>query len=772
MRPYLLATRRVSQFATLRIDRAHHSQQVLALLVAGLVTLGLLLVQVHRPVASHNTASFKQQLASNSNPTSQATSEKAAAAYAKLPLNFIKNTGQVDGAVRYYAQGAGFSLAFARDKATLSLLTASSSSIRPELKSSEVTTSPDVLRASGMTLALGFLGANPEPTVIGETPAAGKVNYLIGNDSTKWRTGLSTYHKVVYRELWPGIDMVFHGAGGTLKYEFLVRPGAHVEDIALAYRGAQGLALDPAGNLTIHTPLGLLKDSRPMSYQQLGAQQVPVQSRFVLRPNSSGSTQFGFAVGSGYDRRRVLVIDPGLVYSTFLGGTSQDVGIGIALDPNRNAYVTGHTFSPDFPTTPGAFDNTHNGFIDAFVTKLNASGSALVYSTFLGGVAQDQGQSIAVDSRGNAYITGYAQSPDFPTTPGAFDPTHNGTFDAFVTKLNASGSTLVYSTFLGGATFEGGNGITLEPNGNSNAYVTGITDSANFPTTPGAFDPTHNGAEDVFVTKLNAGGSALVYSTFVGGAASDDGRSVAVEPSGSASGNAYVTGHTASPNFPTTPGAFDPTQNGTLDAFVTKLNASGSALVYSTFLGGTATDQGFSVAVRPGGTASGNAYVTGVTSSPNFPTTPGAFDPTYNGTSDVFVTRLNASGSALVYSTFLGGAVEEVGLGLVVDPDGDGYVTGLTSSPDFPTTPGAFDNTHNGDFDAYMAKLTADGSALVYSTFLGGTTFDSGNGIAVDPSENAYVTGGTTSPDFPTTPGAFDNTHNGDFDAFITKLPT
>jgi hypothetical protein len=361
--------------------------------------------------------------------------------------------------------------------------------------------------------------------------------------------------------------------------------------------------------------------------------------------------------------------------------------------------VTGNTNSVDFPTTPGAFDTTYNGFEDAFVTKLNATGSALVYSTFLGGTGNDLGAGIVAGTRGRAYVTGNTTSVDYPTTRGAFDRTFNGGAfpgDAFVTKLNATGSALVYSTFLGGMNEDEGNGITVL---DRRVYVTGNTQSADYPTTQGAFDTTLDGNGDAFVTKLNATGSALAYSTFLGGASFDQGNGIAVLDR-----RAYVTGSTFSDDFPTTPGAFDRTFNsgaGASDVFVTKLNATGSALTYSTFLGGTGDDQGNGIAVLDR-----RAYVTGLNFSFDFPTTQGAFDTTYNGRTEAFVTKLNAAGSALDYSTFLGGMNEDEGRGIAVDGEGRAYVTGNTNSSDFPTTPGAFDTTYNGGFsDGFVTKL-------------------------------------------------------------------
>ncbi len=683
--------------------------------------------------------------------------------YAKLPLSFVPNVGHLNAAVRYYAQAAGFSVAFGGGEALLALIDG---------------------QGKGVALALRFEGANPTIAPQGRQRLSGTVNYLRGSDPAAWQTDLPTYGEVVYPNLWPGIDLAFRGGAGQLKYEFIVAPGADVSAIRLVYRGAHGISLDPAGDLRIATALGALTDTRPVSYELDGSTRVPVETWFVLYEGNA----YGFALGPRGDSRLPLVIDPGLVYSTYLGGALRERAFAIAVDRDGNAYVTGRTESVDFPTTPGAFDTTQNGSFDVFVAKLNPAGSALVYSTYLGGSQNDQGFGIAVDSSGNAYVTGVTESADFPTTPGAFDVTYNGNdprcvpdpgspcvADAFVTKLNASGSRLVYSTYLGGARHDEGTAIAVDSAGN--AYVTGWTgsgidiDPLNFPTTAGAFDTTYNGSGDAFVTKLNPAGSALVYSTFLGGGpfgdgihGHDRGRAIAVD----SAGNAYVTGQTRSASFPTTPGAFDTTQNsvGVEDAFVTKLNATGSALIYSTYLGGSLYDEGFGIAVD----SSGNAYVTGVTRSTDFPTMAGAFRTTHSGSDDAFVTKLNATGSALVYSTYLGGTLDDDAFAIAVDSAGNAYVTGGTESTDFPTTAGAFDTTHNGLADVFVTKLNVAGSTLAYSTYLGGTGSEAARAIAVDPSGNVYVAGSTGSTDFPTTPGAFDTTHNGAADAFVAKL--
>jgi Big-like domain-containing protein/beta-propeller repeat-containing protein len=674
-------------------------------------------------------------------PASKEASEDAVSAYRKLPLSFIPNEGQIDETVRFYAQGQGFAFYFTRRKAVLSFTKGE----------------------RGVALRLTPLAANPNARLEVSDRGSGKVNYLVGSER---HPNLPTYRQLTYRELWPGIDMVFRGRRGKLSYEFRLRPGAKVSDIRLSYAGAEDISVSAGGALVIDTPLSTLKDARPQSFQRIDGSRVPVDSRYALAGDS-----YGFAVGH-HDRSRPLVIDPSISYSTYLGGSDSDNGAGIAIDSSGAAYVTGSTVSPNFPTTPGAFDASGNGDRDAFVTKLKPAGTGLAYSTYLGGISRnsgggnfsgDAGIGLAVDSAGAAYVTGITTSEDFPTTAGAFDTTPHS---AFVTKLNPAGSGLVYSTYLGGGTFlDSAQAIAVDSQGA--AYVTGSTASRDFPTTVGAFETSPQGNVDAFVTKFNPAGTGLAYSTFLGGSDSDEGTGIAVDSAGAA----HVTGSTVSTDFPTTAGAFDTGANGGEDAFVTKLNPTGSGLAYSTFLGGSSNDFGLGFAID----SAGAAFVTGVTISDDFPTTAGAFDTTLDGSApDGFVTKLNQAGSGLAYSTFLGGSSNDAGFGVAVDSAGAAYVTGETLSTDFPTTASAFDASLGGGRDAFVAKLGPTGTRLAYSTYLGGSSVDDlGQSIAVDSAQMAYVTGTTDSPDFPTTAGAFDTSYNGgDFDAFVTRLNT
>jgi hypothetical protein len=691
-------------------------------------------VSATRPTITPRPASFPA--ASKAIGVPATTRGKVLDAYRKLPLSFIPNTGQTDATVRYYAQGDRFGLYFTANEVVLSFTKG-----KREL-----------------AIRLVPLGASPTSTLEARHPGPGTVNFFL---ESKHHTNLPTYREIVYRQVWPGIDLIFRGQGGKLKYEFHVAPGTDPSVVRFAYEGSRGLSLGRTGDLLVNTPLGTLHDSRPRTYQSVGGEHIAVESHYVIDEHTSS---FSFVLGT-YDPHHPLLIDPGPDYSTYLGGTSNDFGIEIAVDAAGNAYVTGQTISADFPRSAGALDASHGGMADAFVAKLNASGSDLVYSTYLGGSAAEAGLSIAVDDDGSAYVSGGTGSADFPTTAGAFDTSHNGNEDVWVAKLNADGSVLIYSTFLGGSAIAGDFGAAIAIDDAGSAYVSGGSGSPDFPTTAGAFDTSHKGQVnelDSFVAKLNAQGSALVFSTFLGGKCNDAITGVAVDKGG----HVYVTGSTVSADFPTTAKAYDKRYSGGEDGFVAKLNAQGSKLVYSTYVGGNAFDKAQGIAIDK----SGQAYVTGWTTSPDFPTTRGAFAKSHRGDEDAFVAKLNAKGSGLVYSTYLGGASKDRGNGIAVDAKGSAYVTGSTASTDFPTTRRALAKRYNGGQDGFVTKLNGKGSDLVYSTYLGGTALDFGRAIALDRRGSVYVTGRTESADFPATAKAWRASSAGGREAFVTKL--
>jgi beta-propeller repeat-containing protein len=709
--------------------------------------------------------------------------------FGRLPLGFERNDGQTDPRVAFVSRGGGYTLFLTATEAVMEF---HAPSTRP---------SPDGGHVGTQVLRVVMRGANPHAPIEGEGELPGRANYFAGREPSRWRTNVPTYSAVRYRDVYPGIDLVYYGTSQRqLEYDFVLAPGADPDRIALDFDGASSLALDRDGNLTV----GLADGSRlvqraPVVYQERDGRREPAEGRCVLR---DGGT-VGFELAQ-YDRARPVYIDPGLIYSTYLGGSGPDSGQAIAIDADGSAYVTGITDSADFPTTAGAVVTKAPGGGNMFVTKLTPDGTGAVYSTYLGGDALDNfesGRGIAVDGAGSAYVTGeVGAGGDFPTTAGAFQRTFGGGYsDVYVTKLTPDGSALAYSTFLGGGDTDESFAIAVDPSGA--AYVTGDTVSTNvvckgialpipcctgfhagtcnFPTTAGAFQTTNNagpgGGKNAFVAKLIPSGSALAYSTYLGGTGTDKGTAIAVD----ATGHAYVTGNSASADFPTTPGAFRTTkpseQSIWTTPFVTKLTADGTGLAYSTFLGGSQPDLAAGIAVDGGG----SAYVTGTTSSIDFPTTPGAFQ-TKNRSMEyynLFVSKLAPSGSGLAYSTYVGGTDgTEQGFAIAVDATGHAYVTGRTNSGDFPTTADAYQGSLSAaGGNAVLAKLRADGSGLVYSTYFGGTSAadgDFGFGIAVDGAGNAYVTGVTDAIGFPITAGAFQTTGHGSTEVFATKFST
>ncbi|MFZ5876474.1 MAG: SBBP repeat-containing protein, partial [Nitrospirota bacterium] len=690
----------------------------------------------------------------------------------KISLQFIKNQGQLDPRVAYYARGGGSATYFTPDGVYFSVRT------DEQPRAAGVGAEREAIRRDALKLVP--LNANTRPRIVAENRQTGTVNHFAGKDSTAWKTKIPTYGAVVYEEIYPGIDLKFYGASRHMEYDLLVEPGADPSKIRFAFEGIRGYRVTEQGALEVALRQGAIVQQPPIAYQEINGQRVHVPARFQLAETAdSDATRvtYGFQLAS-YDATHPLVIDPVLTYATYLGGLGADTGFSIALDPAGDIYVAMSTDSVSFPTTTGAFDETYNGGTDVVVAKLDAASGALVYATYLGGSGDEPlgvstsvlvSTALAVDALGNAYVGGVTSSPNLPTTPGSWDPSYNDGDDAFVAKLDASGGSLVYATYLGGSAHEAGRSIAID--GAGSVYVTGGTESSDFPTTLGAFDTTFNGglgATDAYVAKLSADGSQLVYSTFLGGVDADDGFAVAVD----AAGNAYITGETTGPGFPTTAGAFDQSFNGGgIDAFVAKLNASGTALVYSTLLGGNSFDASNptnAIAID----SQGQAYVTGCTSSSDFPTTLGAYDQTLSTGCDVFVTKVAANGTSLVYSTFIGGNGYDDAWGITLDAQGRATVTGFTEATDYPTTFGALSSVFEGGTrDAFISTLDASGKYLLYSTFMGGSGDDIGFGVTLGARGAIHVIGDTSSVDLPTTAGALSPTYNGGAaDAFVVKL--
>jgi hypothetical protein len=662
------------------------------------------------------------------------------------PLGFEENRGQTDAQVKFLARGDGYGLFLTPAEAVLAL-------------------------KDGPPLRLRWEGARSAPRVSGERELPGRSHYLIGNDPARWRQGIPSYERVLYREIYPGVDLVFYGNGRQLEHDFVLAPGADPGKVRLAVEGADGMEIDGAGDLVLHLGSHLgsreVRLKRPVAYQEIGGVRREVASGW----RRIGGVRLGFEVGER-DPARPLVIDPVLVYSTYLGGSSLEEGHAIAVDPAGNAYVTGFTYSSDFPTR-GSIPPSSNPY-DAFVTKLSPAG-ALVYSTYLGGrFSIESGHGIAVDASGYAYVTGYTASPDFPLVNPLPPPQRGTGGNAFVAKLSPGGSALVYSTTLGGADLDEARAIGIDSQGG--AYVAGVTYSPDFPRVNPLLHPQSLGSADAFVARLSPSGSALVYSTPLGGSSRDEANGIAVY----GGGNAYVVGGTASPDFPTIDGFQETFQGGppTLesDAFVAHIDPTGAFLIFSTYLGGHDFDTALGVA-----TFGGLPYVTGITYSRDFPTVR-ALQSAAKVPPDAFLTILLWEDGVPIVSTYLGGSSGEEGRAVAVDPSGAIYLTGVTESPDFPVKD-AFQarcapltSPIHCTQDVFVTKLAPMASGLVYSSFLGGSRGavtglgERGFGIVAGPTGDAYVTGWTTSLDFPTVNSFQPRPAGGSFDAFVTRI--
>ncbi|HLJ95048.1 MAG TPA: SBBP repeat-containing protein [Gemmataceae bacterium] len=644
----------------------------------------------------------------------------APASVGSAPLRFEANQGQTDAAVRFLAHGPGYNLFLTSTEAVLVL-------------------------GPTAVLRMQLVGSSRTPQAIGLDKLPGTVNYYLGNDPTNWHTDIPTFAQVAYHNIYPGIDLVYHSRDGQLEYDFAVSPGANPAAITLSFTGADRLAIDSQGDLVANVAGTEIREHTPRIYQDRNGTPQEIAGQYVLEDGQ----RVHFRVGA-YDPSQRLVIDPVVRYSTYLGGSGLTGGASIAVDASRHVYVTGSTNAADFPTLNPSQPNSGGGLGNAYVTSLDSTGEPL-FSTYLGGSGFDQGNGIAVDPAGHVTVTGETTSPDFPALD-AFQPAFGGGgIDAFVTNLDKAGR-LVYSTYLGGSGTDVGTAVAVD--GFGHAFVAGTTSSQDFPT-QNAFQPALAGRSNGFVTCLDASGLP-VYSTYLGGSGKDLVHDLAVD----LLGRAYVTGETSSADFPTV-NAFQANLAGFENAFVTCLDGSGQP-VYSTYLGGSVADYGFGIATDP----SGNIDVSGSTYSADFPTL-NAFQANLAGLENAFVASLDGSGR-LRYSTFLGGSNADAAFAIAVDLSGRVYVTGPTNSSDFPMLD-PFQAAYGGGlYDAFVASLDAAGQPL-YSSYLGGSSLDYGNGIAVDSNGQAYVAGSTASVDFPTQ-NAFQASLGGIQSAFITII--
>jgi uncharacterized repeat protein (TIGR01451 family) len=645
---------------------------------------------------------------------------------AAVPLFFIPNAGQAPQPVGFLAKGSGLTAAFEPGRVAF--------------------------RIKGTSINMVFEGADPESRPQGREELPGRANFLQG-DRAQWVTGLPLYGSLVYRELYPGIDMVYGGHGRDLKSEFLVAAEADISLIQIRYTGAGAPHVEPDGSLVLSLNTDELREQRPVAYQESGGKRIPIDIRYSLGEDGS----VGFIVNS-YDSALPLVIDPVISYSTLLGGSSSDAAISMAVDSTGAVYLAGFTASYDFPTA-NPVQNLSGGGNDAFVAKLNAAGNGLIYCTYLGGTGDDRASGIAVDAAGSAYVTGSTASKNFPVR-NALQAKLLGNKNAFVVKLNPAGNALVFGTYLGGSGSDIGNGVAVDSAGNS--YVVGDTTSATFPVS--GYQKSYHGSQDVFVAKVSADGSRLVYSTFLGGSGTDHGAAVAVD----ASGSAYITGSTFSTDFPVS-NAYQPANAGGQDAFVSRLSADGNSLVFSSYWGGSGGTTSYQEAGQ--GIAldrTGNAYIAGMTSSPNFP----LFQPqqaSLNGWMDAFVSKLTPAGWP-VYSTYLGGSGIDIANAIAVDSGGSAYVAGYTYSTDLPVVNAQQPSVAvAGDVDAFAAIFNASGTALTYLSYLGGTGADTATAVALDPLGGMYLAGWTLSTNFPLL-HPLQSTNAGNYGAFVVKM--
>ncbi len=691
--------------------------------VLGIVSL--VVIAATTMIAARHPESARTAIASSSPSVKNARWNDRHAVNPERPLAFEANEGQTDERVKFVARSNGYTVFLTQNNAVLSLAPKTLSSVtgsrrgnpgRPALLFSNQTNTPSI--------AMQLLNGNAAPQISAANELPGKSNYFIGDDPSKWHAGVKHYATVKYASVYPGVDLAFHGQQRQMEFDYIVAPGADAASIAMKFNGAKNIATDASGDLVLTSTGGDVVLHRPVAYQLKDGSRESVSADFVVKNNS----EVAFTLGN-YDRSRELVIDPTVTFATYLGGSAEDDGNGVGFDSFGNVYVTGQTASTNFP---GA-SNTSGGGFDAFVTKISPDGSQLLYSTYIGGSGSDSGNAIAVDYLGNANVAGGTGSSNFPHT-GGFQTTFGGSLDAFVLKLDSSGS-LVYSTYLGAGGDDVANGIAIDASGA--AYIAGSTTSQNNFPLVNAYQGTMAGTSNGFVAQVSASGGTLSYSTYLGAGSKDFAGAVAVD----STGKIYVTGATENSSFPikngvqTSCGTAPNCNGGVFDAFVTILDPSqttaANQLVYSTFLGGEGTDEGLGIALD----SSNRVYVTGLTQSTLFPRRAALYN-VFGGVTDAFVAEIDPSisgSTGLIYSTYLGGTLADIGTGIAVDENGDAYVTGQTSSPNFPSK-NPTQASLAGGTDAFVTEIGASGSTLVFSTYLGG----SGN-------ENALASGGNLS---------------------------
>jgi|GEM_PF-1965585 len=612
------------------------------------------------------------------------------------------------------------------------------------------------------SIQLSFVNSH-SPAIAGIEILPHYNNYYIGNRSARWASKCRNFSKIFYSDVWKGIDLAYFFSPAGLKYEYYISPEANLNDLRIKVEGAE---LTTQGTtLKMATSHGDIMDTNLLVYDCETKQNIP--SHFAVHHNVLSFD------GIPEERDNSIVIDP-LVYSTLIGGSDEDQSMDIAIDSDKNIYVCGSTRSNDFPVMPDSYQDEKDGDYqeDGFIIKLNPEGNALVYSTYFGGSEYDIINGIEVDQQNYVYITGVTESYDFPITKGAYQESYKGISDGFVSKFDANGTILVYSTFIGGSDYENAQAIDLDSD--SNAYITGNCTSKDFPVTTEAYQKTYSGRITIFLSKLDPTGQHIRYSTFLGGFEEDNSYDIVVDNSFDIEvdedGNAYVTGETNSPDFPVSSDAYQKNLNGwSTDSFISKINSTGSKLLYSSYFGGSSSEKGYKLEVDPKGVV----FICGITTSHDLSVTPGAYQITtssYDSGWDCFITKLDISSSSLIYSTYLGGSSEDKANGFSVDEDGNAYITGYTVSTDFPITRSTYRIFNQDSDDVFITKLNKTGTNVIYSTYLGGSSYDAASASCIDPEGFVYVTGNTYSDDFPLIETNNSQKRVGSGDIFITKF--
>ncbi len=654
------------------------------------------------------------------------------------PVAFTENYGQWDAGTLFKAEAGNVTFYFGGGEVSYLFVRDTDEVIYNERIAADHS-APVEYRKEYQLIKARFIDANHNPEVIAEDRLPHYTNYFYGNDPANWQTYVPSYSTITYKDVWPGIDVKYYGNGKSMKYDFVISPGADIDRIKIRYEGVSELAIANTGELQAQTKFGLVYENIPEIYQETVDGKSPLSGYYrLIEPGV-----FGFEI-ENYDASKTLVIDPELVFSTYLSGSSDDRGCAVSHDDSGNIYVCGEAYSSDFPTVD-PYDDSMNG-VDTFISKFSPTGS-LTYSTFLGGSNNDYPSEISVDDSGNIYVSGYTYSSDFPTA-NAYSSSNSGSYDSFITKMSPAGDSLMYSTYFGGSADENYNYHAIDNSGK--VYLLGQTTSSDLPTANAYCDSlSHSGIRDVFIARFSSSGNSLEYCTYLGGTDHDYPLAIAADNSG----NAYITGYTDSDDFPMV-NAYDDSYGDNYDGFVAKLSIDSQALLFSTYLGGTGNDYGRDIDIDN----SGNIYITGNTTSTDFPIC-SAYNSSHNGSHDVFLSKMTPGGDSLHYSTFLGGSGADEAYGLVVNESGYAYISGNTNSSDFPTVD-AYDDNVNGNYDIFISVFSPDASYLDFSSYFGGTYREYVKDIDVDNSGNTYITGYTTSDDFPMY-NAYDSTFSG-----------